>query len=317
MAIHLHTYSASYLPVREGISGIWNNIVRAGKEFHNYNLPVQNMIKGVVCNGREVRFWLDWWTGEVPLKDIFPELFSLERHKHASVEDRLNMWEWKFMLNTNALLDQLHQIEAVRSTIQLENRNDKWIWTYSGDRVFSVSSTKEMLNRFATPFYPYDWAKWVPKKVNIFGWRGVQDRLSTMVGLKKRGLLATDPVCTLCGERDEDADHLFIFCYAAAVLWHKVSNWCKVQQIFAHSIKDLFEFYKSAHLDEPKRVYLQSIILATCWAIWKARNEKIFKGKHVNIEGTFGEMQTMTFLWIKNRAKKSALWNGEIGCVLR
>ncbi|MFS7989024.1 putative reverse transcriptase zinc-binding domain-containing protein [Helianthus anomalus] len=178
---------------------------------------------------------------------------------------------------------------------------------YSDDGVFSVTSTRKMLNRFAIPFYPYDWVKWAPKKVNIFGWRGEQDRLATMVGLKKRGILPNSSVCKLCGEREEDADHLFIGCYVAAVLWQKVSSWCNIQQIYAHSMKDLLSFYKTAQLDEHKRSYVQTIILATCWGIWKARNDGIFKGKHVNIDGIFGEMQATTFLWIKNRAKRTNL----------
>ncbi|KAJ0520397.1 putative reverse transcriptase zinc-binding domain-containing protein [Helianthus annuus] len=128
-----------------------------------------------------------------------------------------------------------------------------------------------------------------------------------MTGLKKRGMLQGSALCKLCGEQDEDADHLFASCYVASILWQKVSSWCKIQQVFAFTMKDLLEFHKSSEIEVQKRDYVQTIFLATCWGIWKARNENIFRGKRVNIDAIFGEMQANSFLWIKCRAKKRLL----------
>ncbi|XP_022014687.1 uncharacterized protein LOC118487529 [Helianthus annuus] len=112
-----------------------------------------------------------------------------------------------------------------------------------------------------------------------------------MTGLKKRGMLSGAATCKLCRDQGEDADHLFTGCYVAAILWHKVSTWCKIQPIFAFTMKDLLEFHKTQLMEEPKRKYVKTIILATCWSIWKARNEGIFNGKRASIDGIFGEMQ--------------------------
>ncbi|XP_022024846.1 uncharacterized protein LOC110925185 [Helianthus annuus] len=117
-----------------------------------------------------------------------------------------------------------------------------------------------------------------------------------MIGLKKRGMLSGAPLCKLCGDQEEDADHLFTGCYVAAVMWHKVSLWCKIQPIFAFSMKDLLEFYKTQPIEEPKKKYIQTIVLATCWSMWKARNEGISNGKRENTYGIFVEMQANTFL---------------------
>ncbi|KAJ0567499.1 hypothetical protein HanIR_Chr06g0285521 [Helianthus annuus] len=92
MAIHTNTDSGSYLPVKEGISGTWNGIVKMGKELELYNLNFGTMIKGELGNGRDIRVWLDWWVGDAPLRDQFPELFNLERHKRATAEEILIEW---------------------------------------------------------------------------------------------------------------------------------------------------------------------------------------------------------------------------------
>ncbi|KAJ0556441.1 hypothetical protein HanIR_Chr07g0313901 [Helianthus annuus] len=72
-------------------------------------------------------------------------------------------------------------------------------------------------------------------------------------------------------------------------------------------MKDFLEFYKTHPIEELKRKYVQTIILATSWSIWKVRNEGILNGKRATIDGIFGEMQGNTFLWIKCRAKKTVL----------
>ena len=53
------------------------------------------------------------------------------------------------------------------------------------------------------------------------------------------------------------------------------------------------------------------IILAGAWAIWKMRNEVIFQGKRVNSQGLFGEVQAITFAWVKHKAKKKE-WTWEM-----
>ncbi|KAM0069800.1 putative reverse transcriptase zinc-binding domain-containing protein [Helianthus debilis subsp. tardiflorus] len=237
-------------------------------------------------------------------------IFGLERHKRVTVEDRVSGWDWRQSPITSAELGDLQQISSIMESLSLSSAPDKWSWMLAQDGQFSVASLRAELNRFAVPFYPYDWDKWVPKKVNIFGWRGIQDRLATLGGLKRRGMLPESAICKLCGEQEEDADHLFTACYVASVLWLKVSVWCKIPHIFAFNTKDLLECYKQNIIEVRKRRYIKTIIITTCWMIWKARNELIFNGTRVNIDAIFGEMQATTFSWIKSRAKKTNWeWN--------
>ncbi|MFS7924884.1 hypothetical protein Hanom_Chr03g00277841 [Helianthus anomalus] len=90
--IHSHIHSPSYMPIKEAITGTWNDIAKVGKELDKYNKNPAQLMKGVVGNGKEIRFWLDWWVRDRRLKDGFPDFFILERNKKASVEVRKAPW---------------------------------------------------------------------------------------------------------------------------------------------------------------------------------------------------------------------------------
>ncbi|KAF5792526.1 hypothetical protein HanRHA438_Chr09g0418991 [Helianthus annuus] len=98
------------------------------------------------------------------------------------------------------------------------------------------------------------------------------------------------------GERDEDADHLFISCYVTAVIWHKVNVWCSIPQIYAFTMNDLFDVHKNLAISNHTKRVIQMIILVACWVIWKARNDLIFSGSRPKIDKIFRELQAMSFL---------------------
>ncbi|KAJ0658676.1 hypothetical protein HanRHA438_Chr14g0635061 [Helianthus annuus] len=89
-------------------------------------------------------------------------------------------------------------------------------------------------------------------------------------------------LCRLCGDYDEDADHLCISCGSTPMVWQKVSSWCKVPQFFAFTMKYLFETHRYMGISGDKRKLAQTVILATCWIIRKAQNEFSFSGKRVS-----------------------------------
>ncbi|KAJ0872095.1 hypothetical protein HanRHA438_Chr11g0519871 [Helianthus annuus] len=78
--------------------------------------------------------------------------------------------EWRTVPSINEQTSQLQQLLILRQRTNLENRPNKWSWVPADDGSFLVTSTRAILNRFAVPYYPYEWIKRVPKKINIFGW---------------------------------------------------------------------------------------------------------------------------------------------------
>ena len=174
--------------------------------------------------------------------------------------------------------------ELVTSDVNLrllmQYKEGKWYWANNKDGDFSVCSLRKLLARGPDPAsnYLYKWSKVVPSKINIFGWRMVRDRLATATNLVKRNIPLPSVLCRLCGQIEEDATHIFIGCEYAAMIWGIVSQWCKLQPIFAFDLKDLLEI-PCYITDKKKAKMVYAVILATCWAIWKERNDAAFNNK--------------------------------------
>ncbi|KAM0064119.1 putative reverse transcriptase zinc-binding domain-containing protein [Helianthus debilis subsp. tardiflorus] len=150
---------------------------------------------------------------------------------------------------------------------------------------------------------PLGMGEMAPKKANIFAWRGIQNRLASLKNLQKRYINCGSTICRLCCEQNEDSDHLFVKCYVVTIVWKKVCCWCRIPSVLAENMRDLLNSHKLLMMSKLKKKVIQTILLATCWELWKARNALIFQV----IEKIFGETQMVSFMWIKNRAKKSNL----------
>ncbi|XP_071700004.1 uncharacterized protein [Rutidosis leptorrhynchoides] len=64
-------------------------IIKAGYKIDDKDIPFSSSFAKEIGNGASVRFWLDTWIGNAPLKDTFSRLYALELHKDASVHDRI------------------------------------------------------------------------------------------------------------------------------------------------------------------------------------------------------------------------------------
>lgn len=222
----------------------------------------------------------------------------------------MQSWDWRRLPATSSELLQLQSCSAFVQQTVLSQDAETWSWVDSKDGKFSVAECRNMLTKHAVPFPPFQWIKGVPKKVSIFGWRAAQDRLPTRVGLKRRKMIQGDSLCKICGEGEEDADHLFTSCYMASMIWQKISIWCNIPPIYAFTMKDLLQIHNNIGENGRKKKLIRVVIIAACWIIWKARNELIFAGKRTNLDAIFSEIQATTYTWVKHRLKGED-WNWE------
>ena len=82
---------------RESSSGgVWSDIVKVGEEIDGLGIEFSSSFKGVIGNGRDIRFWVDRWVDNSKLCDRFPRLYHLDRRKEGSVAEKGiwvdNMW---------------------------------------------------------------------------------------------------------------------------------------------------------------------------------------------------------------------------------
>ncbi len=125
------------------------------------------------------------------------------------------------------------------------------------------------------------WSIRIPPKVKIFLWLVNRNRILTADNLSKRGWVGPS-VCCLCGRASKCLSHLFFFCpfARAAWSWNLFSEPCTLSS-FLNTVGGLADRWIKARLSvKGRRKHLLDLcIAATCWEIWLARNDCIFRDK--------------------------------------
>ncbi|KAL8510786.1 hypothetical protein ACS0TY_017561 [Phlomoides rotata] len=125
-----------------------------------------------VGKGIDTRFWLDKWVDGTSLKDRFPRLFQIDNNSSCSVADR-------------------YKIEA-GNALRTGNNMDAWSWNRNSKGYYTVKSAYVTISETQ----PEDnstgsklgvvWNKAVPTKIAAFSWKALQDRIPTILNLRKR-----------------------------------------------------------------------------------------------------------------------------------
>ncbi|KAJ0917333.1 putative reverse transcriptase zinc-binding domain-containing protein [Helianthus annuus] len=275
------------------------------KLLHNF--------KGVAGNGDSIRFWLDPWACNEPLKDRFPALFRLESDKCCLIASRFDSslpafygkWGWSRNPASEDERREWNAFIGLLDSVNLPGTGDRWEWIGGNDKVFSVRAVKGFL-KSATDFsnnFVLKWSKWVPKKVNILVWRAQMGRIATLDALSKRNCFNGDERCILCNDGLESADHLFRSCIVASEVWFLISKWCNISPISAFSLKDLLEVHEFSGLGAKAKIILKGIIMVGWWCIWLARNNRRFSNKLRSAASIVHDIKSLGFLWYRNRSK--------------
>ncbi|GJS80309.1 DNA-directed DNA polymerase, partial [Tanacetum coccineum] len=119
-----------------------------------------------VGDGSLIRFGIDTWGGDLPLRDRFNRSFS----------------------------DFVHMLDIIGS-VEVRKDIESCFWYFSNDGNFSVSSICHHIDDHLLPSMASStmWCKFIPMKVNIFMWRLSLDRLPHRFNLSSRGELEYDP----------------------------------------------------------------------------------------------------------------------------
>jgi hypothetical protein len=145
------------------------------------------------------------------------------------------------------------------------------------------------------------WKSWAPLKVIVFSWQSFLGRLPTRENLVRRRIIVDGEGagCALCVGGRELENHLFSSCATAWLVWSKVHRWFGLTSVMPESISSLLESFLSCF--RVKKNGAKGILLvwhAVLWALWRARNERIFSGKIVEPSEIFDEIQYISWNWL-------------------
>lgn len=133
-----------------------------------------------IKNGENVRFWLDPWLYEEPLKDIAPILYKLSMNKLVSVAKVKNgevSMQFSRWLHGD-LAAMWGEIWDDTIDFALSSDQDIITWKFEKNGTFSVRSVYDGLTRNDSGIYHKGiWKGKIPPKIKIFLWLMTNDAI--------------------------------------------------------------------------------------------------------------------------------------------
>ena len=144
----------------------------------------------------------------------------------------------------------------------------------------------------------------IPRKVNIFIWRLMLDRIPTRNAIKRRGMEIENVLCPICNVEEENLMHLFGRCEVAARTWEALFKWLDIQ---VSNFRDPSEFLKNESnlkLNEKKKIVIEAIVCTGLWFLWKYRNDVVHNTGKIRKGMIVDSIKEYSFLWSSNRQTK-------------
>lgn len=315
--IHSGARSWSFIPGKLSLPGPWKQITNIYHSLLYKGVNLKKAIVGKVNSGKGILFWTDVWWGESSLAELFPILYQSEKNKHCMVSDRIIIndgglgfnWAWDVNSGESEFVALINGLETCLGSVFLGPQEDGWACNLGQGMEFKVADIKRKIERFGLEVTDvgFLWCKWVPKKVNIVGWRVFLDRLPTVENIQKRNIPCPDANCVLCGECFETSDHLFTGCQFSQTVWEIIADWCNIPSFFVFGTNDILKFHLLHNGPKKVKAVIYAVILTTLWSIWNCRNKAIFGNIPPRVTNIVEEIKVMSFLWVRSRSKTSSL----------
>ncbi|GKB62944.1 RNA-directed DNA polymerase, eukaryota, reverse transcriptase zinc-binding domain protein [Tanacetum coccineum] len=208
-------------------SSIWLDIVRKVFQLKQKGIDLLPYCIKKVRNGVDTLFWDEVWLGDVMLKHIYPRVYALETNKLISVAEKQKHLSVIFSLRREPRGGTEHGQEIELSSritdVVLSQMQDRWRWSLTGSRDFSVASVRKYIDDRSLPEL-HNQTRWVnamPIKVNVLAWKVSLDNLPTRLNLSIRGMEINSILCPICSAQVESTDHLMFSCSFASELVQK------------------------------------------------------------------------------------------------
>ncbi|GKD15488.1 RNA-directed DNA polymerase, eukaryota, partial [Tanacetum coccineum] len=162
--------------------------------------------------------------------------------------------------------------------VYFNNHPDAWSWKISDSDSLSVQATRSHIdNCLLSSLSPSSrWSKLIPRKVNVFIWWLILDRLPTRLNSSLRGIEISSIACPSCNADMESNDHVFFECDTTSNIWRLVRTWTSTNMPSFPSSSDWLQWFEnwSASKESKDRMYV--ISAASLWVLWRYRNNVTF-----------------------------------------
>jgi hypothetical protein len=163
--------------------------------------------------------------------------------------------------------------------VQLSDQEDTitWKWTKHGQYTAKSAYTAQLAGSFCP--YMAIWGAKVEGKHKFFAWLMVQRKILTEDKLLSRNWPCL-PICQLCDQELETAEHLCLHCVFAQEVWFLVTQWTDGLVSIPGGQISIQDWWNSALQGAPRKLKIEraSTLIYTAWNLWKERNRRVFEG---------------------------------------
>jgi hypothetical protein len=215
-----------------------------------------------------------WLNGLAPT-DLAPNIYLLAWRKNNTEWDDLQNGNWMRGLWRMSTADQLAEFVLLWDRllqVQLTDSPDQIRWRWAADGKYSSKSAYEF--QFKGTYCTFNnralWRAKAEEKHRLFAWLLVQNKILTADKLQVRNW-PSDPICRLCDQELETAQHLCLHCVYAQELWHLVSGWTNGRVQVPSRSADLEGWWNAAVSGKPKAEArtIAAMLIYTAWNLWK------------------------------------------------
>ncbi|XP_021979962.1 uncharacterized protein LOC110876090 [Helianthus annuus] len=313
-AIHKNKGDKSLILNKKTLPGVWKDIGSLDKVLLGFGISITGKLRVTVGDGALTRFWKDAWLKSEPLAVVYPDLYRLVAEKDASVKDNAIRdgggcrWGWRWLRNssTSAAWNQVTSLMGLLNGVQLNSARDTWVWENERGDGFSVKCIRREIDAASgqnSDEMEFKWNSWATAKSNFLLRRALFGKVASKVELGRRGVPLHDVTCDRCGLKAETSDHVFAECLFAKSIWWNVCAWLKVS--FPHDcsmFRDLIKHLLDCPGDAKWRRLVLTVVMATVWRLWHARNTKTFEGTFIPVVKTVDLIKEDAFIWLKQRS---------------
>ncbi|GJY78973.1 RNA-directed DNA polymerase, eukaryota [Tanacetum coccineum] len=291
----------------------WCSILREMQTLKDKGFDFLSLCSKRVGDGNNSRFWLDIWKGDITLRDKFPRIFALEMDKTITVAAKMaSLVDSSFRRPVRGGIEhvQFNELRSYIDSVTLSNSHDRWICNMSGDGIFRVKDIRNSIDDLMLPSWlePTKWVKYVPIKINIFGWRARRDCLPTTANLIRRGVYMEFSNCQICGLYVEDTHHVLFQCDLAQSVLRRICRWWDLDWQTWSSFSTWDAWFSSIRLALNNKKLLEGVFYVAWWSIWVFQNRLLFDDKAPARSMIVDDIMSLSFLWCKNRCKCALSW---------
>ncbi|GKD73352.1 hypothetical protein Tco_1331634, partial [Tanacetum coccineum] len=153
-AIHGDDGNIGGIP-KHGTSSCWLNIINEVKVLEKKGIHLLNYMHMNLGNGFATSFWDDRWCTDGRLKDLYPRVYALEKHKKITVGEKLAqfslVYSFRRVPRGGAESSQVEELKRLIQPVTLKQGKDSWNWSLSKSGTYSVASVRNMIDSSLLP----------------------------------------------------------------------------------------------------------------------------------------------------------------------